>query len=299
VADLLLATLTPAEVALTLATADEVAARNARALRAAELAVERARYDAGRAERAFGACEPENRLVARTLETRWEAKLAALAHAEAALDAVRTTLPPTPDRADLEALLADVRGLWQAATTTDRDRKRLLRTLIADITILAEPDPTRVRIGVRWHTGATDEITCPAVPPQPEPAAVEVIRRHSPAMPDQALADLLNTDGHTTTRGKPFTSHTVRWTRHRHTIPACSTPRTGEVTVPQAAAILGVNPSVVYRWITHGRLAARRTPAGRLRLAWDAQIEATCRDMIAASIQIKAGGSRPNSGGAV
>jgi DNA invertase Pin-like site-specific DNA recombinase len=184
VADLLLATLTPVEVGLTLAAADEVVARSTCTRRAAELAVERARYDAERAERAFHGCEPENRLVARTLETRWEAKLAALADAEAALDAVRATLPPTPNRADLEALLADVHTLWRAATTPDRDRKRLLRTLIADVTILAEPDPTRIRIGVRWHTGATDETTCPAVPPQPEPAALEVIRRHSPTMPD-------------------------------------------------------------------------------------------------------------------
>jgi len=299
VAGLLLAALTPVEAGLTLAAADEVAARSTRTLRAAELAVERARYDAGRAERAFGACEPENRLVARTLETRWETALAALADAEAALDAVRATLPPTPDRADLEALLTDVHTLWRAATTPDRDRKRLLRTLIADVTILAGPDPARVRIGVRWHTGATDKITCPAVPPQPGPAALEVIRRRSPAMPDQALADLLNAEGHTTPRGKPFTSHTVRWTRHRYAIPACSTPRTGEVTVPQAAAILGVNPSVVYRWINRDRLTARRAPAGRLRLPWDARTEATCRDMIAASIQIKPVGSHPSSGDAV
>jgi excisionase family DNA binding protein len=71
------------------------------------------------------------------------------------------------------------------------------------------------------------------------------------------------------------------------------------VTVPQAATILGVNPSVVYRWISHDRLTARRTPAGRLRLTWDPRTEATCRNMIAASIQIKPIGSHPNSGDAV
>jgi hypothetical protein len=113
------------------------------------------------------------------------------------------------------------------------------------------------------------------------------------------LADLLNAEGHTTLRGKPFTSHTVRWTRHRYAIPACSTPRTGEVTVPRAATVLGVNPSVVYRWINHDRLTARRTPAGRLRLPWDAHTEATCRNMIAASIRIKPVASHPHSGGAV
>ena len=96
------------------AAADEVTDRRAAASRAAELAVERARYDADRAERAFHAAEPENRLVARTLEARWEASLAALAEAEAALAAARNRRPPLPARADLEALVADLPALWHA-----------------------------------------------------------------------------------------------------------------------------------------------------------------------------------------
>jgi hypothetical protein len=82
VADRLLAALNPAEVALALAAADDVTDRHQRISRAAELALERARYEADRAERAFCQVEPENRLVARTLETRWETKLAALSQTE-------------------------------------------------------------------------------------------------------------------------------------------------------------------------------------------------------------------------
>src|SRR5258708_7722683 len=108
---------------------DAVADRHHRIGRAAELAVERARYEADRAERAFQAVEPENRLVARTLETRWEATLAALGEAEQALAAAREALPSLPDRAELERLAADLPALWQAPTTSSRDRKRLLRTL--------------------------------------------------------------------------------------------------------------------------------------------------------------------------
>src|SRR5215207_3339842 len=76
VASRLLEALNPPEVALALAAADQVTDRHQRVSRAAELAVERARYEADRAERAFAAVEPENRLVARTLETRWETRLA-------------------------------------------------------------------------------------------------------------------------------------------------------------------------------------------------------------------------------
>ena len=100
VAGVLLDALTPEQVALALAAADEVAGRHQRVSRAAELAVERARYDADRAERAFCACEPENRLVARSLEARWEARLAVLAEAEQALQAASESLPPLPGRAE-------------------------------------------------------------------------------------------------------------------------------------------------------------------------------------------------------
>ena len=141
VAGALLDALTPGQVALALSAADEVAGRHQRASRAAELAVERARYDADRAERAFCAVEPENRLVARSLEARWEARLAALAEAEQALEAAQDTLPPLPSRDDLEKLAADLPALWNAPTTSARDRKRLLRTLIADVTVLPEPRP--------------------------------------------------------------------------------------------------------------------------------------------------------------
>src|SRR5436853_365589 len=80
--------------------------------------------------------EPGNRRVARSLEARWEARLAALAEAEQALDVARESLPPLPSRADLEKLAADLPGLWHSSATSSKDRKRLLRTLIADVTLL-------------------------------------------------------------------------------------------------------------------------------------------------------------------
>ena len=120
VAGVLLDALTPEQVALALSAADEVADRHQRISRTAELAVERAQYDADRAERAFCACEPENRLVARSLEARWEARLTALAEAEQALVAARDSLPPMPSRAELEKLAADLPRLWHALKPATR-----------------------------------------------------------------------------------------------------------------------------------------------------------------------------------
>ncbi|MER7441608.1 zinc ribbon domain-containing protein [Micromonospora avicenniae] len=123
VASLLLKTMTPQQIQVALAAAGEVTDRQVRANRAAELAVERARYEAERAERAFMQVESENRLVARTLETRWETKLAAMAESEAALATARAVKAPVPDHDALRALATDLPRLWDAPTTSPRDRQ--------------------------------------------------------------------------------------------------------------------------------------------------------------------------------
>jgi DNA invertase Pin-like site-specific DNA recombinase len=288
VARVLLDALTPEQVALALAAADEVAGRHQRISRAAELAVERARYDADRAERAFSQVEPENRLVARSLEARWEARLAGLAEAEQALEAARDALPPLPGRAELEKLAADLPELWHASATSSKDRKRLLRTLIADVTVLPEPDQAKVRIGIRWHTGATDEL-CVARPVHrgtarrsPSPA-VEMVRQLGPITPTAALAAQLNTAGLTTGNGRPFDAKAVQWIRHAYNIPAPAPYADGEISVAEAARRLGCSTGIIYYWIQAGPLDARRGPGNRLCITWNDRIQAACRDRIAAS----------------
>jgi len=304
VAERLLAALTPDEVALAFAAAAEVTDRRARAGRAAELAVERARYDADRAERAFSAAEPENRLVVRTLEARWEARLAALAEAEAALQALHNAAPPLPARADLQALTGDLPRLWHADTTTARDRKRLLRTLIADITVLPETDRARVRVGIRWHTGATDEITA-ARPLPPGPAArtptpaVELIRAHGPTTSNDDLVTMLNAAGHRTGKGRPFDVDAVQWIRHVHKIPTPGPLAPGEVAVADAAQRLGISADAVYYWIKAGHLPARRGPGNRLAITWNTDTEAACHARIASSAHLNRTSQPTTAGEAV
>ncbi len=285
VAAALLGALTPGQVALALSAAGQVTDRHQRISRAAELAVERARYEADRAERAFHQVEPENRLVARTLEARWEDRLAILAEAEQSLEAARGSLPPLPSRADLEKLAADLPALWHAPTTSSKDRKRLLRTLIADVTLLPEPDPGKARIGIRWHTGATDELTVArAIHPgtarrSPSPA-VEMIRDLGPNTPTAELARQLNAAGLTTGNGRPFDVKAVQWIRHAYSIPAPAPYGSGEISVTEAARRLGCSTGVIYYWIEAAQLDARRGPGNRLCISWNARIEAACRNRI-------------------
>ena len=285
VAGALLDALTPGQVALALSAAGEVAGRHQRASRAAELAVERARYDADRAERAFCAVEPENRLVARSLEARWEARLAALAEAEQALQAAQDTLPPLPSRDDLEKLAADLPALWNAPTTSARDRKRLLRTLIADVTVLPGPDQAKVRIGIRWHAGATDELTIdrPAhtgTARRTPAAAIELVRRLGPATSNDELVTQLNAAGHRTGHGRLFDINAVQWIRHAYKIPAPDPYRPGEISVAEAARKLGCSTSVIYHWIHTGQLTARRGSASRFCIPWNQPVQADCQRRI-------------------
>lgn len=288
VARVLLDALTPEQVALALSAADEVAGRHQRVSRAAELAAERARYEADRAERAFHQVEPENRLVARSLEARWETRLAALAEAEQALEAAADALPPLPGRAELEKLAADLPGLWHAPATSNKDRKRLLRTLIADVTLLPEPDQAKVRIGICWHTGATDELSVaraihPGTARRSPSQAVEMVRRLGSVTPTAELAAELNTAGLVTGNGRPFDVKAVQWIRHAYNIPAPPPYAASEISIAEAARRLGCSAGVIYYWIESAQLDARRGPGNRLCITWNDQAETACRRRIAES----------------
>jgi DNA invertase Pin-like site-specific DNA recombinase len=300
----LLEALAPQEIALALAAADEVADRRTRSTRAVELRVERARYDAVRAERAFHACEPENRLVARSLETRWEQKLQELAEAEAEL-AEQTKPAPEPSREQIERLARDLPKLWAAKTTTEKDRKRLLRALIADVTITSQPDSRELLVGIRWRSGAAEQHNIQRPKTRAEvtrtpPEAIELTRRLAPDHPNAQIAEQLNAAGLHTTSGCPFTVEHVQWIRWRHKIPYPTTwARDGELTVHQIAHALGVSDGTIYDWINTGKLAARRGPANRLYIPFSPEVEQQCRQRVANSVHLPTQTKIRAAGGAV
>lgn len=248
VAERLLAAVAPDQIALALTAADTVADRRGRATRAVELRAERARYDAARAERAFHQCDPDNRLVARSLESRWEAKLHELTDAEAEL-ASQAAEPAPPARADIEALARDLPRLWAAPSTSHRDRKRLLRAMIADVTLTFAPNQPDISVGIHWRSGHGDELTVlrPATARHARTAAVlELLRELGPTHTNPQLADRLNQAGLVNGTGHPFDEGNVRWLRWQHRIPAPSPLADNELGVHELAQRLNVGDHVVY-----------------------------------------------------
>jgi len=289
VAPALLAAVEPAQVALALAAAGEVTVRRQRSVRAAELAAERARYDADRAGRAFLACEPENRLVARSLEGRWETRLTGLAEAEAMLAAQLSAQPELPSPGQLAATIADLPGLWSAPTTSDKDRKRLLRTLLADVTITPPAaDPARISVGLRWKSGASQQIKVTrrrsAVQLRcTDPAAIELARRIGASLDNNALARELNDAGHRTGTGQPFDGVAAGNLRSYQHIPYPGLLGDGELTPRQVAQRAGVSAATIHYWIRDGYLAARRGPARRWAIPFPPDVEAACHARAASS----------------
>ena len=123
--------------------------------------IERARYDADLAERRYEAVDPSNRLIASTLEKRWNDAMQRLIELEAELANFRaadTAHLTAEQKQQILQLGQDFPRLWTAPTTSARDRKRMLRLLIRDITVTKGQEPKLLRLQIRWQGGATETI---------------------------------------------------------------------------------------------------------------------------------------------
>jgi hypothetical protein len=234
------------------------------------LRLERARYDVQRAQRQYDAIEPENRLVARTLEARWNKALEALEQLEQDYALVRRTelLPlDAAEQGAVRRLAADLPALWSAETTTDVDRKRLLRLVVAEVVLTVDAPARRAEIAVVWTGGATSrhEVRCPPLGQHVRTDAATIRRlgelaRHHPG---HRIAARLNAEGLATRTDKPWTYARVHSMRKEHGIASACPLHTrgaveradGLVPVKVAAQRLGVSPSLLHVWVRHGVLA--------------------------------------------
>jgi hypothetical protein len=150
--------LEPAALAATAQALTDAERAQTATVRAFELTAERARYEAERARRQYDAVEPENRLVARTLERTLEAKLAVQRQAERDLLAARARRPvrlTDQEQAWLSRAGADVRAVFTAPSTTFRERKQLLRAILAEVVVTVDPATRTAGLRIIWQGGAS------------------------------------------------------------------------------------------------------------------------------------------------
>jgi hypothetical protein len=279
VAQVFLEALQPAQLEVSLATLEQIEEQARQVERQWHLRLERARYEAELARRRFLAVEPENRLVARTLEKDWNEKLTAVAQ----LERERATLltgaaaPLSPDeRQRILDLAEDLPTRWHAPTTTPAERKQLRRLLLKDVTLTKQA--TTVRAALRWQTGACLTLEVPRPPRSCDArrtaaAVVARIRALAPNHTDRQLAEQLNAEDWTSGRGGSFTASKVQWVRFVHAIPsgcpegpgACPHGERGDgrCSAQAAAQALNVDVSTIAAWCQSGRLdGLQATPHG-------------------------------------
>jgi DNA invertase Pin-like site-specific DNA recombinase/uncharacterized protein YndB with AHSA1/START domain len=273
VAAALLAALTPAGVKAALAAAEELERDHDAALEQWRLQVERVRYEAERAERRYRQVEPEHRLVARGLERDWEQALQALAAAEAELALREQQRPRTLTPAEREQLLrlgADLGRVWSAPTTTDRDRKQLLRTLIEEVIVNVDREQRQATLTLRWRGGALSELIVPLPRRQPTirtgEDTIALLERLAAHYPDATIAGILNRQGRRSATGERFTAIIVGGLRRYRGIPVYQPPAEqpdGELLpIAKAAEVLGVAPSTLHRWLNDGFVAGEQDSPG-------------------------------------
>jgi DNA invertase Pin-like site-specific DNA recombinase len=282
VAEALLAALSPTAVQACLAAAEQLEAGYDAALEQHRRQVEQAQYHALKAERRYRAVDPDNRLVARGLETEWNTALQHVTNAEAELARRETARPKTlstQERAAILALGDDLDQVWTAPTTTDKDRKQLLRTLLDEIQITVrrdDPDP-HAELLLRFTGGALSELTVPLRRPQPsirtDEDTIDLLRRLAVHYPDTKIAGILNRQGRRTARGLSYTASRVASLRHHWNIPChqpTDEPPEGQLlNVTAAARQLGIAPSTLLRWLNDGFVAGEQLTPGapwRIRL---------------------------------
>ena len=292
------AVLEPAALAATAKALRDAEQTHATHLRAFTLSVERARFDVDRARRQYDAVEPENRLVARTLERSLETKLTAQRQTERDLLAAKARRPVRLSDEELAWLSragADVRAVFAAPSTTSRERKQLLRAILTEVVLTVDHDKRAAAVRIIWQGGSSTELAMAmnktgAHARITDEDTVSLIGRLAGSYDDTTIALILSRQKRLTGTGLSFTKTRVKSLRVARGIPAyepADQPVSADeqdvlvVNVPQAERILGVGKVTIYRWLADGFLTGEQLTAGA---PWRIRIDQTVRDRLAPEV---------------
>jgi DNA invertase Pin-like site-specific DNA recombinase len=259
----------PEQIKIAIQAVEELERRDEAVSTQWRMRVDRAEYETQLAERRYLEVDPSNRLVAGTLEQRWNMALEQL-------EEIRTQYKEfqrkhlqvaTPEqKAKVLALAKNFRRVWNAPSTKTKDKKRMLRLLIKDVTI-EKTEKKKVVLHLRWQGGACEDLFVDLLPSMADQVrypekVVGRVRELAGILTDADIAEILNQEGRTSPKGKAFTASMIKWVRYRYEIPSPSLKRPEELTVQEMTKRFGVSMYVVYYWIQRGIVQARRINNG-------------------------------------
>jgi len=264
----------PAHLEVALSALDQVEGRARQVDHQWQRQIERAQYEADLARRRYKAVDPDNRLVARSLEREWNEKLAEVEKLEREhqlLPKPAALLLTTAQREQIRRLAHDLPAIWHASTTTFVERKQLMRWLIKDVTLSKRGNV--IDVAIRWQTEALTALSIPRYKMsweerQTSPHVVERVREWSPTQTATQIATLLNEEGLRPGLGGSFTASKVDWIRAAYSIPLacpegpgfCPSGQRGDgrYSALAAAELLNVNVSTIADWCNAGILESVR-----------------------------------------
>jgi DNA invertase Pin-like site-specific DNA recombinase len=277
----LLDALAPDRIAIAVAALEQLQEEAHRLDKQWALRRERARYEAARARRQYDAVEPENRLVARSLERAWEEKLRTAEAIEQEYERWRRVEPlvlSDADRAALQILGENLPRVWHAATTTAAERKQLLRFVVREVVLDQKRAADQVWLKILWQTGANSEHRVQRrVHTYRDYSDIEQLRQRVVVLNragkmDQEIAAALNAEGWVAARGCTFKGANVWLLRKRWGITtvkingvSANPPRwpDGTYSIQGAAAALGITPQTVFDYLARGLVSGQQRAKGQ------------------------------------
>jgi DNA invertase Pin-like site-specific DNA recombinase len=300
VENVLLDALAPDRIAIALAAMGQLEEESRQLERQWALRRERARYEAERARRQYDAVEPENRLVARSLERVWEEKLRAVEAIDQEHARWRSEEPLVlheADRASLQTLGENLPRIWRATTTSAADRKRILRFIVREVILDQKRTHGQIWLKIVWQTGATSEHCLPRrVHAYRDHVDLDGLQRritqlNAAGKMDKEIAEILNQEGFVAARGCAFKGDNVWLLRNRWGIPTVKINGVdpnplrwpdGSYSIQGAAAALGVTPQTIFDYLARGLLAGHQLTKGQ---PWQIDLSAEQIDRLRAHVQ--------------
>lgn len=294
IAELVIQVLIPEKINIAIKALQEVEKRNTVMDKSWEIKIQPTQYEAELAEKRYQQVDPANRLVAENLEKKWEQALTQLATVTTQYQEHKQKMGPimSPERKyELTRLAKNIPKLWKQSKNM-KDKKRILRLLIKDITINKDNTINKCTLQIRWMGGLHEKISI--IPPAKQyekiayrPEMIDKVRKLAQnCTSDLEIAISLNQQNYKSATNKTFTKSMIKWIRHKYQIDL-ALKQEYEFTPKELMGKLDVSRDVVQYWMKRNYVKYRKLLSNRLLIMVPQNAEKELRERIKYSYKLK------------